>query len=69
MSVPFKTLLMELWQKGFSNFALSYPRFAMDSIFLGVLAGFGLKMHQQADNSPQRLVELESQRPDHRVAG
>lgn len=64
VSVPFKTLLTELWQKGFSNFVIELSEcLLMDSTFLGVLAGFGLKMHQQADNSPPRLVELRNPNP------
>ena len=58
-SVDFKTVLTELRQKGFSYFVIELSEcLLMDSTFLGVLAGFGLKMSQLADRSPPRLVEL-----------
>ena len=59
VSVTFKTLLTELWQKGFSCFVIELSEcLLMDSTFLGVLAGFGLKMSQADDHSPPHLVEL-----------
>jgi len=59
VSIEFKTLLTELWQKGFSCFVIELSECSlMDSTFLGVLAGFGLKMSQPADHSPPHLVEL-----------
>jgi anti-anti-sigma regulatory factor len=49
-SIDFKTLLNELGEKGYDYFMLDLTDCAlMDSTFLGVLAGFGLKL-----NSPQR---------------
>src|ERR1035437_15493 len=43
-SPDFKTLLDELAQKGFERFTLDLTECVlMDSTFLGVLAGFGLK--------------------------
>ena len=57
-SVDFKTLLEELLQKGYTRFVLDLTDCAlMDSTFLGVLAGFGLKMNQSADPN-QRGIEL-----------
>lgn len=59
VSINFKTLLTELRQKGFSYFVIELSEcLLMDSTFLGVLAGFGLKMSQPADSSPPHLVEL-----------
>jgi len=59
VSVDFKTLLTELHQKGFTCFVIELSEcLLMDSTFLGVLAGFGLKMFQPADHSPSHLVEL-----------
>lgn len=59
VSINFKTLLTELRQKGFSYFVIELSEcLLMDSTFLGVLAGFGLKMSQPADNPPPHLVEL-----------
>jgi anti-anti-sigma factor len=44
-SLDFKTLLDELRQRGFENFVLDLSQcMLMDSTFLGVLAGFGLKL-------------------------
>jgi len=58
-SINFKTVLTELRQKGFSYFVIELSEcLLMDSTFLGVLAGFGLKMSQPADGSPPHLVEL-----------
>lgn len=45
-SIDFKTLLSELMQKGVSHFTLDLTEcLLMDSTFLGVLTGFGLKMN------------------------
>ena len=44
-SPDFKTLLDELAQKGFSHFIIELSECVlMDSTFLGVLAGFGMKL-------------------------
>src|SRR5215472_1795015 len=44
-SIDFKTLIGELRQKGYTYFVLDLSECAlMDSTFLGVLAGFGLKL-------------------------
>jgi anti-anti-sigma regulatory factor len=46
-SVDFKTLVSELRQKGYSYFVLDLSEcLLMDSTFLGVLTGFGLKLGQ-----------------------
>src|SRR6516162_3767117 len=46
-SIDFRTLITELRQKGFTYFVLDLSECQlMDSTFLGVLSGFGLKMSQ-----------------------
>jgi anti-sigma B factor antagonist len=68
-SIDFKTLLTELWRKGYTYFVLDLSECVlMDSTFLGVLAGFGLKRGPvqlpQVDaaiellNPSARIVEL-----------
>jgi len=57
-SPDFKTLLTELSQKGYNRFIIDLSECVlMDSTFLGVLAGFGIKLNQ-ADASDQRGIEL-----------
>ena len=57
-SIDFKTLLNELRQKGYSYFVLDLSECVlMDSTFLGVLAGFGLKANP-AQNQQQPGIEL-----------
>src|SRR6202044_1273805 len=47
-SPDFKTLFGELAQKGYTRFIIDLEGCVlMDSTFLGVLAGFGLKMNQK----------------------
>jgi anti-anti-sigma regulatory factor len=54
----FKTLVSELNQKGYGHFVIDLSECAlMDSTFLGVLAGFGLKMGQ-ANAADKRGIEL-----------
>ncbi|MGA3284862.1 MAG: STAS domain-containing protein [Verrucomicrobiota bacterium] len=56
-SPDFKTLLSELTGKGYRHFIIDLSECVlMDSTFLGVLAGFGLKM--QPVNSDQQGIEL-----------
>lgn len=57
-SIDFKTVLNELKEKGYSYFVLDLSGCTlMDSTFLGVLAGFGLKMmSNQGEQSP--AIEL-----------
>jgi anti-anti-sigma regulatory factor len=65
-SVDFKTLLNELRQRGFSWFILDLSEcMLMDSTFLGVLTGFGLKMNPDSGdgsiellNANARITEL-----------
>jgi anti-anti-sigma regulatory factor len=57
-SPDFKTLLTELSQKGYNRFVIDLSECVlMDSTFLGVLAGFGIKLNQ-AGASDQRGIEL-----------
>lgn len=57
-SPDFKTLLNELAQKGFGHFIIDLSECVlMDSTFLGVLAGFGMK--QNPNGAPaERGIEL-----------
>ena len=65
-SVDFKRLVDELLQKGYTYFVLDLSECVlMDSTFLGVLAGFGLKMappQASGDTSP-----IELYRPSARI--
>ena len=57
-SPDFKTLLTELSQKGYNRFVIDLSEcMLMDSTFLGVLAGFGIKLNQ-AGAPDQRGIEL-----------
>ena len=57
-SPDFKTLLNELAQKGFGHFIIDLRECAlMDSTFLGVLAGFGMKLNPQGAPA-ERGIEL-----------
>lgn len=56
-SIDFKTLLNELLHRGYSYYVLELSEcLLMDSTFLGVLAGFGLKMNQDPEGEPS--IEL-----------
>jgi anti-sigma B factor antagonist len=58
-SVDFKTLINNLRQKGHPRFVLDLSECQlMDSTFLGVLAGLGLKFNQQANGFPAPSIEL-----------
>jgi anti-anti-sigma regulatory factor len=61
-SIDFKTLVNELRQKGYQYFVLDLSECVlMDSTFLGVLTGFGLKMTPVEDD--QRAIELFNPNP------
>jgi anti-anti-sigma regulatory factor len=63
-SIDFKTLINELRQKGFTYFVLDLSECQlMDSTFLGVLAGFGLKMNPQSQESCGQPIELLNANP------
>jgi len=66
-SIDFKTLFDELWRKGYTCFALDLSECTlMDSTFLGVLAGCGLKVNAPPPDNVQRTLELFN--PTERVA-
>jgi anti-anti-sigma regulatory factor len=65
-SMDFKTLLNELRQRGFERFVLDLSQcMLMDSTFLGVLAGFGLKLC--AAQKEPRCPGLELLNPSARI--
>jgi len=58
-SLDFKTLVNGLCQKGFSRFVLDLTDcLLMDSTFLGVLAGFGLKLNSPQTDKIDRTIQL-----------
>ncbi|HEV2394246.1 MAG TPA: STAS domain-containing protein [Verrucomicrobiae bacterium] len=58
-SIDFRTLLNELHQKGYNYFVLDLSEcLLMDSTFLGVLAGFGLKMRTGPKEASVPQIEL-----------
>ena len=58
-SIDFKVLLNELLQKGFTTFVLDLSECSlMDSTFLGVLAGFGLKLTSANNGAQSVSIEL-----------
>jgi len=66
-SPDFKTLLNELSNRGCTTFVLDLSECVlMDSTFLGVLAGFGLKCQQPQPDQPERTLEVFN--PSDRVA-
>src|SRR6185295_19823117 len=66
-SIDFKTLVNELMQKGFRFFVLDLSECVlMDSTFLGVLAGFGLKMSGVPGGHGEGTIELSN--PNARVS-
>jgi anti-sigma B factor antagonist len=64
-SPDFKTLLGELIQKGYAHFIIDLSECVlMDSTFLGVLAGFGIKFNP---SSPVTNGRIELSNPNERV--
>lgn len=62
-SPDFKTLLNELAQKGFSHFIIDLGECVlMDSTFLGVLSGFGMKLNPNGAPA-ERGIELHNASP------
>src|SRR5262245_34826671 len=58
-SMDFKTLLNELLQKNYNYLVLDLTDCVlMDSTFLGVLAGFGLRMNGPQADKVERTLEL-----------
>ena len=67
ISVDFKRVLLELHQRGYRHFVMDLTScLIMDSTFLGVLAGFRLKMGQPAGNGESLCISLLN--PNPRVA-
>jgi anti-sigma B factor antagonist len=63
-SVDFKTLLNELLRKGYNYLILDLAEcILMDSTFLGVLAGFGLKVTNPPPGQPHGTIELFNANP------
>lgn len=63
-SVDFKTLLDQLLQKGYTSFVLDLTECVlMDSTFLGVLAGFGLKLNSPQSDKIDRTIQLFNPNP------
>ena len=66
-SVDFKTLIVSLWQSGYSRFILDLTDcLLMDSTFLGVLAGLGLKFGSVRNGETSATIELLN--PNARIA-
>lgn len=66
LSIDFKMLVTELCQRGYSYFVIELSECTlMDSTFLGVLAGFGLKMNPSDGGTQSHQVEL--QNPNARI--
>jgi anti-anti-sigma factor len=64
-SIDFKTVVQELRQKGCTYFVLDLSECAlMDSTFLGVLAGFGLKGTPAKNDQP---ITIELLNPNERI--
>jgi len=58
-SIDFKMLINELQQKGYHCYVIDLSECVlMDSTFLGVLAGFGLKMAQDPPAANGQSIEL-----------
>lgn len=67
-SPDFKTLLAELIQKGYGHFIIDLSECVlMDSTFLGVLAGFGIKLSQSSAASAANNGCIELSNPNARV--
>ena len=63
-SVDFKTLVTSLYQKGYPRFVLDLTDcLLMDSTFLGVLAGLGLKFGAARNGDPYPCLELLNPNP------
>ena len=67
-SVDFRTLLLGLRAKGHKRFILDLTKCQlMDSTFLGVLAGLGVRFSEAPEGSPCGAIELLN--PSSRIAG
>jgi len=64
-SVDFKALVNRLWKKGHEHFILDLTEcLLMDSTFLGVLAGLGLKFEKQTEDG----ASIELLHPNDRIS-
>jgi len=67
-SVDFRKLLLGLRDKGYRRFILDLTRCQlMDSTFLGVLAGLGIRFSEAPDGYPSAAIELLN--PSPRISG
>jgi len=67
-SVDFKTTLLELWHRGTRRFILDLTHCQlMDSTFLGVMAGLGLKFSKERSPGGDGLAHIELLNPSTRV--
>jgi|SRR6185503_12084940 len=67
-SVDFRTLLLGLRDKGHKRFILDLTKCQlMDSTFLGVLAGLGIRFSEAPEGSPAAAIELLN--PSSRISG
>lgn len=58
-SVDFRTLFTTLWQQGHNRFVIDLTNCQlMDSTFLGVLAGLGVRFHQEPNGYGPATIEL-----------
>jgi anti-sigma B factor antagonist len=58
-SVDFRTLVTSLWQKGYNRFVLDLTNCQlMDSTFLGVLAGLGMRFNREPNGCGPATIEL-----------
>src|SRR3989442_12576041 len=68
VSVNFKTLLTTLWQQGKPRFILELSECQlMDSTFLGILAGLGLKFDTEKNGSGKERSTIELLNPSPRI--
>jgi anti-sigma B factor antagonist len=66
-SVDFKTLVGKLRERGYNNFVLDLSEcLLMDSTFLGVLAGLGMKFGQAGNGNRNGSIELLN--PNNRIS-
>jgi anti-anti-sigma regulatory factor len=67
-SIDFKTLVNELMRQGYSYFVLDLSECTlMDSTFLGVLAGFGLRLGGVKDPASQPMPAIELLNANERI--
>jgi anti-sigma B factor antagonist len=63
-SIDFKTVMSELLRRSYRYFVLELSEcLLMDSTFLGVLAGFGLKLNPGQKPAPDGAIELLNPNP------